>query len=142
MRPDNGPHPTESVLACAADAGHIHVGARERDIDIELVVLLGEVGGLVAGQVAHDQVGFLLPDLQQGRTELGGIGGQHIVGYENSPVIVHELLGPLEQIVPKSVIGGEGHPARSAEHTSELQSLMRTSYSVFGLKKKTKTKTL
>src|SRR3546814_8943210 len=42
MRPDNGPHPTESVLACAPDAGHIHVGARERDIDIELVVLLGE----------------------------------------------------------------------------------------------------
>src|SRR3546814_6187894 len=31
--------------------------------------------------------------------------------------------------------------ARSEEHTSELQSLMRTSYAVFCLKKKTKTKT-
>src|SRR3546814_2460984 len=30
--------------------------------------------------------------------------------------------------------------ARSEEHTSELQSLMRTSYAVFCLKKKTKTK--
>src|SRR3546814_10565686 len=30
-------------------------------------------------------------------------------------------------------------PARSEEHTSELQSLMRTSYAVFGFKKKTKT---
>src|SRR3546814_6025340 len=30
-------------------------------------------------------------------------------------------------------------PARSEEHTSELQSLMRTSYAVFCLKKKTKT---
>src|SRR3546814_9152961 len=30
---------------------------------------------------------------------------------------------------------------RSEEHTSELQSLMRTSYAVFCLKKKTKTKT-
>src|SRR3546814_9823735 len=30
-------------------------------------------------------------------------------------------------------------PERSEEHTSELQSLMRTSYAVFCLKKKTKT---
>src|SRR3546814_5162872 len=30
----------------------------------------------------------------------------------------------------------EGSPARSEEHTSELQSLMRISYAVFGLKKK------
>src|SRR3546814_9130232 len=29
-----------------------------------------------------------------------------------------------------------GHGARSEEHTSELQSLMRISYAVFGLKKK------
>src|SRR3546814_6373833 len=37
----------------------------------------------------------------------------------------------------------ERHPPqrapRSEEHTSELQSLMRTSYAVFGLKKKTRT---
>src|SRR3546814_1817781 len=31
-------------------------------------------------------------------------------------------------------------PARSEEHTSELQSLMRISYAVFGLKKKKKNK--
>src|SRR3546814_2887646 len=31
-----------------------------------------------------------------------------------------------------------GHRARSEEHTSELQSLMRTSYAVFCLQKKTK----
>src|SRR3546814_6465232 len=38
-----------------------------------------------------------------------------------------------------------GHPApatRSAEHTSELQSLMRISYAVFCLKKKTRYKKL
>src|SRR3546814_6771467 len=35
---------------------------------------------------------------------------------------------------------GAGHlPLRSEEHTSELQSLMRISYAVFCLKKKTKT---
>src|SRR3546814_12851556 len=32
----------------------------------------------------------------------------------------------------------EGHEARSEEHTSELQSLMRISYAVFCLKKKKK----
>src|SRR3546814_4351677 len=31
--------------------------------------------------------------------------------------------------------GDHGTEARSAEHTSELQSLMRNSYAVFGLKK-------
>src|SRR3546814_7653417 len=34
-----------------------------------------------------------------------------------------------------------GRPARSEEHTSELQSLMRISYAVFCLKKKTDTRT-
>src|SRR3546814_1416140 len=34
-----------------------------------------------------------------------------------------------------------GHQLRSEEHTSELQSLMRISYAVFCLKKKTRTKT-
>src|SRR3546814_3301019 len=36
--------------------------------------------------------------------------------------------------------GGAGKPARSEEHTSELQSLMRISYAVFCLKKKNKNK--
>src|SRR3546814_1250747 len=35
-----------------------------------------------------------------------------------------------------------GNPARSEEHTSELQSLMRNSYAVFCLKKKKKTNNL
>src|SRR3546814_7038564 len=34
----------------------------------------------------------------------------------------------------------DGRPARSEEHTSELQSLMRISYAVFCLKKKTNNK--
>src|SRR3546814_3222063 len=38
-----------------------------------------------------------------------------------------------------SGIGGDGAQLRSEEHTSELQSLMRISYAVFCLKKKSKT---
>src|SRR3546814_4431100 len=46
-----------------------------------------------------------------------------------------------EQVL--AVVGGYSHilfPARSEEHTSELQSLMRISYAVFCLKKKKNTK--
>src|SRR3546814_6427852 len=35
-------------------------------------------------------------------------------------------------------VGGDRHDARSEEHTSELQSLMRISYAVFCLKQKNK----
>src|SRR3546814_9714480 len=37
-----------------------------------------------------------------------------------------------------ALVGGRGERARSEEHTSELQSLMRNSYAVFCLKKKKK----
>src|SRR3546814_6418335 len=48
--------------------------------------------------------------------------------------------GPFLSEIPRRerVIGSRG--ARSEEHTSELQSLMRISYAVFCLKKKIKTK--
>src|SRR3546814_6082850 len=37
----------------------------------------------------------------------------------------------------RTIMARDEHPCRSEEHTSELQSLMRTSYAVFCLKKKT-----
>src|SRR3546814_9886492 len=56
------------------------------------------------------------------------------------PVIVEHAAGALGEILdqPADRHLGEG---RSEEHTSELQSLMRISYAVFCLKKKTKTLT-
>src|SRR3546814_5063560 len=41
---------------------------------------------------------------------------------------------------PRTSRGGAPPPRRSEEHTSELQSLLRTSYAVFCWKKKTKDK--
>src|SRR3546814_6736758 len=38
--------------------------------------------------------------------------------------------------IPRAAVSGAPSPARSEEHTSELQSLMRNSYAVFCLKKK------
>src|SRR3546814_2138452 len=53
------------------------------------------------------------------------------------------LLENLKAQFPKAILmrGDQAYESRSEEHTSELQSLMRISYAVFCLKKKT-TKTI
>src|SRR3546814_10632866 len=55
------------------------------------------------------------------------------------------LVALFASLWPASRLGSEFMPTlnegRSEEHTSELQSLMRTSYAVFCLKKKKKTST-
>src|SRR3546814_9780261 len=61
-------------------------------------------------------------------TTLGGVGGSR------SPLDCGTLIG-----AHAIVVGPDAWP-RSEEHTSELQSLMRISYAVFCLKKKTKDK--
>src|SRR3546814_1742898 len=45
----------------------------------------------------------------------------------------------LRQVLPALWVGKHDADPRSEEHTSELQSLMRISYAVFCLNKKTKT---
>src|SRR3546814_10606949 len=49
-------------------------------------------------------------------------------------------LEELESILYPDPAGCDGKDGRSEEHTSELQSLMRISYAVFCLKKKTQKK--
>src|SRR3546814_4105048 len=46
-------------------------------------------------------------------------------------------ITPAQHQLLLAVRGHRGQPTRSEEHTSELQSLMRISYAVFCLKKKT-----
>src|SRR3546814_1922880 len=60
--------------------------------------------------------------------------GQHKVDQSHIRPVVRHLVGEDRAIRPP--VFGRG---RSEEHTSELQSLMRISYAVFCLKKKTKT---
>src|SRR3546814_10759180 len=50
---------------------------------------------------------------------------------------VNDKLGPVDVLVNNAGITRDGLFRRSEEHTSELQSLMRISYAVFCLKKKT-----
>src|SRR3546814_2454913 len=57
-------------------------------------------------------------------------------------VDVHDMddLGPVKERLGVPYAKGSCHTARSEEHTSELQSLMRISYAVFCLKKNTNEK--
>src|SRR3546814_1353228 len=62
----------------------------------------------------------------------------HILSFAVSPTPQGVAVAVLLQLNPLNV----SKPiSRSEEHTSELQSLMRISYAVFCLKKKTKRKT-
>src|SRR3546814_4074228 len=47
---------------------------------------------------------------------------------------------PIERLGPRRTVADGEHEARSEEHTSELQSLMRNSYAVFCLKQNKNTK--
>src|SRR3546814_2944738 len=74
-------------------------------------------------------------DAQAGRARVGGFQCALIMkmnvrddGYARGANDLPERSGRF--------LIGAGHPDRSEEHTSELQSLMRTSYAVFCLKKK------
>src|SRR3546814_6525119 len=64
-------------------------------------------------------------------------GQQRILG-----IVAFEIVHRIEEILPTRLALPPGKraerikPARSEEHTSELQSLMRISYAVFCLKKK------
>src|SRR3546814_6090107 len=69
------------------------------------------------------------------------LAGARAAGNEDVGTICHRFsqhrrLKPRHDPVPGKIIERED---RSEEHTSELQSLMRISYAVFCLKKKTRT---
>src|SRR3546814_7709180 len=54
------------------------------------------------------------------------------------PIVINDATAPSRwnHLIDRNIL--QWHEARSEEHTSELQSLMRTSYAVFCLKKKKK----
>src|SRR3546814_7634455 len=64
------------------------------------------------------------------------IGGVSICGFDASQLLIQRIQ--RQGSVHAAAIGKDnGRRTRSEEHTSELQSLMRISYAVFCLKKKT-----
>src|SRR3546814_2628429 len=68
--------------------------------------------------------------------------GDIVLGHEPAVMPPRDLSRPVQDAleVPGDPAAGPPDALRSEEHTSELQSLMRTSYAVFCLKKKTRQK--
>src|SRR3546814_7958798 len=105
---------------------HLRVGG----ISLELAV---DVHLPRALQLAFDDGGALV-DIDQ---EIRDVS-------DREPLLAHEAHAGCQQgtfhagLGPLLVGQVEPQPARSEEHTSELQSLMRISYAVFCLKKKKK----
>src|SRR3546814_8659552 len=75
----------------------------------------------------------------------GGVSPNELVGFEGSRFAFHchfdrhDLIAKIALCngVSRAALALQGQRIRSEEHTSELQSLMRISYAVFCLTKKT-----
>src|SRR3546814_3698973 len=86
----------------------------------------------------HDEVGFLLWDKAHGEVMRSVVFGRGIA------ILAGSSAGPHDKVLRFDATPGAAHYGilqnkylRSEEHTFELQSLMRISYAVFCLKKKT-----
>src|SRR3546814_7087282 len=109
------------------------------------LVALAVDGDLLAGRQSPDMLGLILLadgcEVADRLVALPDLAGDRLVTVDD---LVHALLDEREvvgreglapgEIVVEAVFDGR---SRSEEHTSELQSLMRISYAVFCLKKKT-----
>src|SRR3546814_5126303 len=73
--------------------------------------------------------------VEDARLADAGFGGHRLQGQPRGAVARHHALGGVQHRVPVDR-PRTCHLARSAEHTSGLQSLMRISYAVFCLTKK------
>src|SRR3546814_3743784 len=98
-------------------------------------------------------MGFVLGRDQRQEMPQPGFRRRRVAGLRRGEAAAQQRLGMVGLERERARIGGRGlrgvtehlpgspEHARSEEHTSELQSLMRISYAVFCLKKKNKKKT-
>src|SRR3546814_4748763 len=86
--------------------------------------------------LVHHQVGEREPETETGKTENNR--DSHNIWHHGQQRLPKQSEG--EEPVGGAEQDAVGQQQRSEEHTSELQSLMRISYAVFCLKKKTKQK--
>ena len=82
MMPDHRPGADEVALARRPGQRGVEAEPADREGQAELGILLEEVGGLVAREIDHDQVGFGLADFQQVGGEIGSVGRHQIVAGE------------------------------------------------------------
>src|SRR3546814_7042807 len=116
---------------------YIHLGYREllafdlnRSLQLLFIVIIGGLGSIV-GSFFGAAFMVLVPVLLTNVPHMLGLS----LAVDTASHIEHMVFGAL--IVFFLIVEPHGL-ARSEEHTSELQSLMRISYAVFCLKKKKK----
>src|SRR3546814_8299458 len=105
----------------------------------------GHLGGLLSGRIQQQPAGGAgqvpAPDVVLQLLDVGHRGGNDGVElfHVEYPARVDQACGELADLPLDQTSEAATHAAgqRSEEHTSELQSLMRISYAVFCLKKKT-----
>src|SRR3546814_10609494 len=71
--------------------------------------------------------------------ELTGGGADYTFDCTGNTTVMRQALEACHRGWGESIVIGVAEAGRSEEHTSELQSLMRISYAVFCLKKKSNT---
>src|SRR3546814_5129347 len=105
------------------------------DIEVEEERLLKRRGIGVIGRIPGE--GARLPlALAEQRIGVGGLARRRLVHGAKDQDVAAEAGGDRPDRVEHRAILARRLAARSEEHTSELQSLMRSSYAVFCLKKK------
>src|SRR3546814_1661335 len=98
-----------------------------------------EIADPAAGFAHHQDAGGDVPGLHPG-FEVGVAAPTGDVGQvQRGRAGAADVLGSGQQVADALELGPGTLALRSEEHTSELQSLMRISYAVFCLKKKTTT---
>src|SRR3546814_6250200 len=116
---------------CSSDLIDLSLKRRKDAIERDVAVDLGEVhAGLREEVMGGEEAG----DVDFGRHRMAG----EIVGQIDRENAVRPAVDGVDGILRDTVDQRD----RSEEHTSELQSLMRISYAVFCLKKKTNTLTI
>src|SRR3546814_2024215 len=104
---------------------------------------LGEAIGLARRALDDHAIAALVGDDRRGgaavaRVDRGGEAVEAVVGRVDRDGVIGAADAQRHRALAdrRFAVGDDGRIGRSEEHTSELQSLMRTSYAVFCLKKK------
>src|SRR3546814_2650554 len=109
--------------------------------------MLGEGIGEVSGEairiahMGHVNAPMMLGTLGVVETGLGALGIRHGRGGVQAAINFLAEAVPAAALAPSGSVLRDAVGARSEEHTSELQSLMRISYAVFCLTNTTHTTT-
>src|SRR3546814_5676031 len=133
-------------IADRADA-HVAVGQRDQPRPAVVVAIDADVAGVAAGAAFDAAVvaehrrrlvaRVLALELELAAEEgVAAAGVDHVARAEGQRIAVGALRMPQRRAADGNALAFRPRYVRSEEHTSELQSLMRTSYAVFCLKKK------